>query len=161
VLVLLYPRGDAWHIPLILRPDHMLDHASHVSLPGGVIEAGESSRQAALREFTEELGAPADAIEMLGRLTELYLFASDYRVIPWVGAISTTPSWNPSPREVQRVLEVPLTHLSDPANLGSFDRGQRGVAHSAPCFHFESERIWGATSMVLAELVAIMAGMTV
>src|SRR5262249_39444965 len=42
VLALLYPRDDQWHVPLILRPAHMLDHASQVSLPGGVIEPGES-----------------------------------------------------------------------------------------------------------------------
>ena len=156
VLVLLYPHRGSWHIPLILRPAHMLDHANQVSLPGGVIETGESSRQAALREFTEELGAAADGVELLGRLSELYLFASDYRVLPWVGAVDVPPQWNPSAHEVQRVLEVPLVHLLDPANVGSFERGQRGVAHTAPCYRFESERIWGATSMILAELVEIL-----
>ena len=159
VLILLYPHNGSWHVPLTLRPAHMLDHASQVSLPGGVIEPGESSQQAALREFSEETGASADPIRMLGRLSELYLFASNYLIVPWVGAIESRPGWNPYPGEVERLLEIPLMHLSDPANTGAMERRQRGLTFSAPCFQWESDRIWGATSMVLAELIASVAGL--
>jgi 8-oxo-dGTP pyrophosphatase MutT (NUDIX family) len=161
VLVLLYPYGDRWHVPMILRPAHMLDHASQVSLPGGVIEAGESSQQAALRECAEELGVPADGIRPLGQLSELYLFASNFRITPWVGAIGECPAWNPSPGEVERLLEVPLAHLIDPANTASMDRRHGPVGYRAPCFCWESQRIWGATSMVLAELVASLAELAI
>jgi 8-oxo-dGTP pyrophosphatase MutT (NUDIX family) len=155
VLILLYPHRGEWHVPLILRPAHMLDHAGQVSLPGGAIEPGETGQQAALREFYEELGVPAGDVRLLGPLSELYLFASNFRIEPWVGAIDDDPAWNPSQREVDRLLEVPLAHLMDPANTGTFERRQRGVSFRAPCFCWDSERIWGATSMVLAELVAI------
>jgi 8-oxo-dGTP pyrophosphatase MutT (NUDIX family) len=154
VLILLYPREDHWHIPLILRTADMPDHAGQVSLPGGVIEAGESSRDAALREFTEELGAPSDGVQLLGRLSPLYLFASNYTIAPWVGAMSVAPSWNPNRREVDAVLEVPLSHLVDPANTGRVERRQRGLEFSAPCFRWQSQPVWGATSMILAELLA-------
>lgn len=156
VLLLLYPREGAWHIPLTLRPAHMLDHASQVSLPGGTIEPGETSQQAALREYAEELGAPPADVRMLGRLSELYLFASNYRVEPWLAAVDVAPTWNPSRGEVERLLEVPLAHLTDPANTATFERRQRGITYSAPCFTWQSERIWGATSMVLAELVSLV-----
>lgn len=154
VLVLLYPREGQWHVPLMLRPAHMPDHGGQVSLPGGVIEAGESSRQAALREFSEELGAPADELAVLGRLSPLYLFASNFQIEPWVAATGQAPPWNPSQREVERLLEVPLSHLLDPRNTGHIERRQRGLEFRAPCFSWEQERIWGATSMILAELVA-------
>jgi hypothetical protein len=95
---------------------------------------------------------------LLGRLSELYLFASDFRVIPWVGVVDETPAWNPNPSEVERVLEVPLVHLLDPANTGSMARRQRGVEFRAPCFYWREERIWGATSMILAELAAVLGG---
>ncbi|HEX3725569.1 MAG TPA: CoA pyrophosphatase [Pirellulales bacterium] len=156
VLVLLYPLADHWHIPLILRPAHMLDHASQVSLPGGVIEAGESSAQAAVREFSEELGAAVDGVQLLGKLTPLYLFASDFHVTPWVGWLGEPAIWQPNPHEVDRVLEVPLSHFCDPAVCGTLERRQGGVEYLAPCFHWQAERIWGATSMILAELVAIL-----
>jgi 8-oxo-dGTP pyrophosphatase MutT (NUDIX family) len=160
VLVLLYPHANQWHIPMILRPAHMLDHASQVSLPGGAIEQGESTQQAALREFCEELGAPADDIRLLGQLSRLYVFASNYQITPWVGVSQTHPDWNPNRGEVDRVLEIPLAHFLDPANTDSLVRVQRGLSFSAPCFCWDSDRIWGATSMILAELVASLAGMS-
>lgn len=156
VLILLYPRQGEWHIPLILRPGHMADHAGQVSLPGGTIEPGETGQQAALREFYEELGVPARDVRLLGPLSELYLFASNFRIEPWVGAIDTCPTWSPSHGEVERLMEVPLAHLIDPANTTTFERRQRGISFRAPCFRWDTERIWGATSMVLAELVAVV-----
>ncbi|MEX2114040.1 MAG: CoA pyrophosphatase [Pirellulales bacterium] len=156
VLIALYAVEGAWHLPLILRPQHMVDHAGQVSLPGGVIEPGETGREAALREYREELGAPAEHVQILGRLSDLYLFASNFCIEPWVGVVRETPRWTPSPDEVDRVLEVPLTHLLDPANTGTFERRQGGIIFQAPCFHFESHSIWGATSMVLAELAAAL-----
>jgi 8-oxo-dGTP pyrophosphatase MutT (NUDIX family) len=157
VLILLYPHHDAWHLPLIVRPADMPAHAGQVSLPGGVIEPGEDSRQAALREFVEELGASADDIQLLGPLSEIYLFASNFTIAPWVGAMQAAPRWSPSTREVARLLEVPLGHLRDPANTRQIQRNQRGLSYTAPCFCWESERIWGATSMILAEFVAALA----
>jgi 8-oxo-dGTP pyrophosphatase MutT (NUDIX family) len=154
VLVVLYPHRGAWHLPLMLRPLHMPDHGGQVSLPGGMIEPGESSRQAALREYTEELGAPSEGLSVLGQLSPLYLFASNFQITPWIAVTDTTPSWHPSVREVERLLEVSIPHLLDPANTGHVERRQRGLAFRAPCFNWQSERIWGATSMILAELVA-------
>ena len=154
VLLLLYPQAGQWHLPLIVRPLHMPDHAGQVSFPGGVIEPGETSREAALREFVEELGASADQFEVLGELTPLYLFASNFQVIPWVAAAREVPAWKPSPGEVDRLLEVPLTHLFDSRSLDHVERRQRALAFRAPCFVYEEQRIWGATSMILAELLA-------
>ncbi len=130
VLALLYPRNDQWHIPLILRPGHMVDHAGQVSLPGGAIEPGENARQAALREYSEELGVLPDRVRMLGPLSPLYLFASNYQIAPWVAALDTCPSFSPNAGEVDRVLEVPLAHFFDPANRGTIERKQRGLGFS-------------------------------
>ncbi len=157
VLVLLYPQSEQWHVPLMLRPMHMPDHGGQVSLPGGMIEAGESSQQAALREYTEELGASAKDLHVLGQLSPLYLFASNFQITPWIASTDAAPAWQPSQREVERLLEVPVSHLLDPANTGHVERRQRGLAFRAPCFKWQSERIWGATSMILAELVATIA----
>jgi 8-oxo-dGTP pyrophosphatase MutT (NUDIX family) len=154
VLVVLYPRLDDWHLPPIVRPLHMPDHAGQVSLPGGVIEPGESSREAALREYHEELGAGGEELEILGQLSPLYLFASNFQITPWVAAAPSAPRFSPSEREVERLLEIPLNHLIDPRNTGRVERRQRGLEFHAPCFVWDNQRIWGATSMILAELVA-------
>ncbi len=134
MLVLLYPHERQWHVPLMLRPLHMPDHAGQVSLPGGMIEPGETAREAALREYTEELGAPATGLRLLGQLSPLYLFATNFQIAPWVAATDAAPEWNPSEQEVERLLEVPLSHLLDPASTGHVERRQRGLEFRAPAF---------------------------
>jgi len=156
VLLLVYPEQGEWRIPLIVRPAHMPDHAGQVSLPGGVIEPGEDSRQAALREYVEELGASAHDVEVLGRLSELYLFASNFHVSPWVGVVREAPRFRPSALEVERMLEVPLRHLADPTSHGQIERRHGGLSFAAPCYRFDGESIWGATGMILAEFVSVL-----
>ncbi len=157
VLILLYPHEDQWHLPLTLRPAHLPDHGGQVSLPGGVIEPGETSQAAALRELTEELGVDAAGVELLGELSSLYLFNSNFRVTPWAATFAHRPAWSANPAEVAELFEVPLDHLLDPANTTTHLRAQRGLVSLVPCFQWQSHAIWGATSMILGELAALVA----
>jgi 8-oxo-dGTP pyrophosphatase MutT (NUDIX family) len=156
VLVLLYPHDESWHIPLTLRPTSLPDHGGQISLPGGAIEPGETSREAAIREFHEELGADGLPIEILGRLSPLYVSASNFRVKPWVGVTRQQPHLVANPTEVEEIIEVPLPHLLDPANLGSQQRHTDGISYTAPHFRWQSHRIWGATCLILGELVTLL-----
>lgn len=156
VLVLLYPHEGDWRLPLTVRPATLAAHAGQISLPGGSVEPGETGPQAALRELEEELGVSGAEIELLGGLSPLYVFVSEFQVMPWVAVARQRPAWAPSPYEVAELLELPLAHLLDPANQGRHARRQRGVELSAPHYLFGRHRIWGATSMILAELVAIV-----
>ena len=156
VLVLLYPRENGWYLPLTLRPSHLPDHAGQVCLPGGAIEPAETGREAAVREFHEELGAPGLAIELLGRLSPLFVAASNFHVEPWVGVTGEGPQWFPNPAEVDELLEVPLAHLVDPASFGTHQRSDHGRSYTAPHFLWQSHRIWGATCMLLGELVMVV-----
>jgi len=156
VLVLLYPHQDQWHIPLTLRPAHLPDHGGQVSLPGGAIEQAEESSDAAIREFHEELGAAGLPIDLLGRLSAVYVHASRFRIEPWVAATNQRPQWQPNPVEVEQLLEVPLRHLLDPASLGSHRREYGGRPYTAPHFLWQSCRIWGATCLILGELVTLV-----
>lgn len=156
VLVLLYWHEDRWHLPLTLRPGHLPDHPGQVSLPGGAVEPGETGRHAAVREFYEELGAAGLPIELLGRLSPLYVEASNFSVEPWVGAADRRPEFTPLPAEVEKVFEIPLDHLLDPANFGWHVRRSKGRRYRAPHFLWQGHRIWGATCMILGELVTLL-----
>jgi 8-oxo-dGTP pyrophosphatase MutT (NUDIX family) len=156
VLILLYPHGDRWQIPLTLRPGHLPDHAHQVSLPGGALEPGEPGDRAALREFHEELGPEGIEVRLLGPLSPMYVHASNFRVEPWVAAGDRRPVWNPNVEEVEQLLEVPLAHLLDPANLGGHQRFYRGLPYTAPHIDWQGCRIWGATCRILGELIAVL-----
>ena len=156
VLVLLYPHQGCWYLPLTLRPSHLPDHAGQVSLPGGAIEPGETSREAAIREFHEELGAADQPIDLLGRLSPLFVATSNFGVEPWVGAAASRPQLVPNPAEVDALLEIPLAHLLDPASFGTHERQHEGRSYAAPHFVWQTHRIWGATCMILGELVTLV-----
>lgn len=160
VLLLLYPHEDQWHVPLTLRPAHLPIHPGQVSLPGGAVEPGESTAEAAMREFHEELGNDGTPLDFLGALSPLYVQASNYEVTPWVAVASSRPLFSPSPDEVEKVLEVPLPHLLDPAHFGSDVRQHQGKEYFAPCFLYGTHHIWGATCMILGELTTILGGIS-
>ncbi len=156
VLVLLEPRDGQWTIPVTVRPDHLPDHPGQVSLPGGRLEAGESHRQAAEREFFEELGCELEPDQILGELLPLYVYHSDYFVRSFVAISERLYDYQPCVREVSRVLHVPLSALTcDPvASRQEFSRGL--ATWSAPTMQAPGATIWGATAMILAELAALL-----
>jgi 8-oxo-dGTP pyrophosphatase MutT (NUDIX family) len=158
VLLLLYTRQEDWHLPLTVRPAHLADHPGQISLPGGAVEAGETSAQAAIREFHEELGDDGQPIRLLGSLSPSYVHSSNYVVTPWVAAVDCQPCFVRNAAEVEEILEVPLAHLLDPINFGSHPRQYLGNTFVAPHFSYQSYQIWGATCRILGEFVTMLEG---
>lgn len=156
VLALLYPIDGRWHVPFTVRPKHLPDHAGQVCLPGGALEPGESPRDAAIREFHEEVGADDVTPEIIGSLSPIYVHVSNFRVDPFVAICDRQPEFVRNPSEVDEILQIPLDHLLDPANLASHERSHNGTTYQAPHFCWQSHRIWGATCLILGELVTVI-----
>jgi 8-oxo-dGTP pyrophosphatase MutT (NUDIX family) len=143
-------------LPLIVRSETLEHHAGQIGLPGGLIEPGESSWEAAARELEEELGVAAAGVTPLGELTPLYIYASQHYVVPWVATMEQRPAFVASAHEVAELLEVPLAHLLDSANRGGHERNYRGARLRVPHISWGGHQIWGATAMILAELLAVI-----
>ena len=156
VLALLYPIEDRWHLPFTLRPQHLPDHAGQVCFPGGAVEPDESLEHAAIREFHEEVGADDVTPRIIGSLSPIYVHVSNFRVDTFVAFCEHHPSFTLNPDEVDEILEVPLDHLLNPANLDGHERGERGRTYMAPHFCWKSHRIWGATCLILGELITVI-----
>ena len=155
-LLLIYPDRNRAHIVLTLRADSLGRHSGQVSLPGGVVDPGETYEQAALREAHEEVALNAAAVRVLGALTPIDIPVSGFRLHPIVAAAGAPPELTPSDGEVARILHVPLDDLLDVAHLRSSERTRDGVTLTVPAFHVAGVEIWGATAMVLAEFLALL-----
>ena len=155
-LVLLYPLDDEPHVLLTVRAGRLGKHAGQVSFPGGLIDDGESVEAAALREAFEEVGLDPASVRLVGALSPLYITVSNFAIHPVAGIAGETPVLRPSVAEVARLLPVPVADLADPGNLRRGTRWRDALHCDVPYFAVRNERVWGATAMVLGELLAML-----
>lgn len=167
VAIAMYLDDDGqWKIPLTLRPSTLKHHGGQVCLPGGRVEPGESIREAALREFEEELGRVAKVTTHCGELSTQYVYASDNLVHPVVMMVDR-PSlpWRPDPVEVAEVIAMPLSVLSDSSGRVMLTKSRPmrrdGVevgrfTFRAAAIRYREHDIWGATALILDELARIL-----
>lgn len=156
VLVLLYPADEQWHLPLLLRPTGMAAHGGQVAFPGGMAERGETPEQCAAREAQEELGIDPARLNFLGRLTPLYIYASNFRVTVCVAGTSVRPAFRPDASEVAELLQLPVEELWNDQRIGRHAILRQGVQFEVPHLEFQGRRIWGATRMMLGELQCLL-----
>jgi 8-oxo-dGTP pyrophosphatase MutT (NUDIX family) len=156
-LVLLYPgRSGAPHLVLTVRRDDLPNHAGQVSLPGGEIEAGESFETAAIREAEEEVGVEAPRVRTIGVLSSLHIPVSGFVLHPIVGCCNESPDLRPADAEVARILRVPLRDLLNRDRVRIQLREREGREFEVPYFEIDGETVWGATAMIVAELLWIL-----
>jgi len=153
-LLLAYPRDGETCLALTVRHDALPQHAGQVSLPGGAVDPGETYVQAALREAHEEIGVEPGNVRVLGGLTRLHVPVSRFVLHPVVGVADERPALQPRPGEVDRVLEPSLEQLE--GSLGVETRQRGGVDYEVPFILVEGHKVWGATAMILAELLTLI-----
>lgn len=156
VLVLLYPRQGRLHVVLTRRTSSVAHHQAQISFPGGHKDSHESVLETALRETEEELNVVPSSVRILGELTPLYIPPSNYCIYPVVAATESRPDFRPSPHEVAEVLEIPLDDLLDANNAQREIWRLRDLDVSVPFYLFRGHKIWGATAMVIAELLDLI-----
>ena len=159
VLVLLYEHQDEPWVVLTRRSWHLRHHAGEVSFPGGRREPGDADLWAtALREATEEIGLDADSVTGIGRLDSFVTVGSRSLVCPYVATVDAVPELVADPVEVEQVLHVPLSELTDSDAwreeiwvLDAAFGGERTMTF----FELPGDTVWGATAAVLRRLLSV------
>jgi 8-oxo-dGTP pyrophosphatase MutT (NUDIX family) len=158
ILILFYPSETSIRMVFIKRSEYDGVHSGQISFPGGRKE--ESDRDdvhTALRESHEEIGVPEENVKVLGKLTKLYIPPSNFLVTPVVGCVEARPDLIPDPDEVAEIIEVDLdVLLSEKIMKNTRIQVGAGFQITAPAFCPDGYVIWGATAMILNELLVII-----
>ncbi len=157
VLILLYPKNNIYYLVFIQRPTYNGAHSGQISFPGGQFEEADANLiKTALRESYEEIGICTEDVKVLGTLSPLYIPVSNFEVKPVIAYLSYTPKFKADPIEVNHIIELPLYEFTDIQNKDEVDMHIRGEVFRVPCFYPGSYRIWGATAMILSELIHVI-----
>ena len=159
VLILLFPVNRKLKTVFIQRSVYEGVHSGQISFPGGKHEKSDKDFEAtALRETFEEIGVEPDKIEILAQLTDFYIPPSNFLVKVFVGYSSQQPVFTPDHKEVQSILEVDIDDFYDSRNIADkeFYSTSRKTTVNAPCFLVNGMEIWGATAMMLSELLDVL-----
>ena len=155
-LILLFPFSGEAYTLLTVRGDHLPQHAGQVSFPGGRLEPNETVENAALRESHEEVGLDPRQVRLLGKLSPLYIPASGFALFPVIGIADSRPKFLSKTTEVKRILEIPMITLIGSEGLHLGYRLYKNDCYRVPYFNVEDERVWGATAMILGELLTVI-----
>lgn len=157
VLLLVVYRDAEPYLVFAKKTGSVPHHRGQFSFPGGIVETDDASRvETALREAQEEIGLDPGTVEVLGILDDTPTNSTAFVITPVVGLTEAEPVFRPDGREIERVLEVPLRHLLDPACYREevWERG--GVRRPVVFFTYGEDVIWGATGRILRDFLDLV-----
>ena len=156
VLLLLYPIQDQLYTILTQRRHDLPQHPGQIAMPGGSRDGNETVAQTALREAHEEVGIDPQSVEVVGRLTHIYIPPSHFCIQIVVGVTPERPRWHANPAEIATLLEAPLSMFLDPAFRKTALVERDGRQWQVPYFAIDDHKVWGATAMALGELITLL-----
>ena len=159
VMILLFHENEKLKVVFIRRSFYVGIHAGQMAFPGGRFEESDKTvEETAFREIEEEIGITRNKIELLGRISDIYVPPSNFLISVFVGYLAAKPVYNPDEREVAEIIEVDFDEFLKPENktVKSFHVPSANHSVTAPCYQTPQCDIWGASAMVMSELVDIL-----
>jgi 8-oxo-dGTP pyrophosphatase MutT (NUDIX family) len=154
VLVPLFLKDDEVQVLFTQRTLMVKDHRGQIAFPGGVRDPEDLHLLAtALRETQEEIGLAPEAVEVLGSLPPIATITG-YYITPFVGLIPHPYDFRPSPREVRRLLALPVAEFFAPERWRAGPYTFQGRTTRVCYWHNGQEVVWGATARILLNLLA-------
>lgn len=157
VLILLFPKDGSVRTVFMQRHYYKGIHGGQISFPGGKREPADKDLiHTAIREAHEETGLNHDDISVIDTLTPLFIPVSNMIVTPVAGWTRYKPEFRHHPGEVVFLFEADINKLLDPSIIRIKPMKIHGEMLKVKYFDYYGHEIWGATAMMLHELLSII-----
>jgi len=157
VMAIIYAKEDSPYLLLIERNTYKGAHSGQISFPGGKIEIGESPLTAAIRECHEEVGIDNNRYMVLSPLTEVFVWASNFMVYPFLAISDNIGDMVADIKEVKTIIECPLSYFFDNNNKSEkMMKSYLGISLMAPYYKIHDVPLWGATAMMISEIESLL-----
>ncbi len=159
VLILLFEEHDKIKTVLIKRQEYNGVHSGQISFPGGRKETGDRDLvETAIREANEEIGVECKDINILFPLSTLFIPPSNFLVLPVLAYTNRQAVFIPQPDEVQYTIKTDLADFFETSRvkLKEFQSSSRPTRIFSPCYEIGGHIIWGATAMIISELLEVI-----
>ena len=154
------PQGDIRLVFIRRSPGGV--HGGQIAFPGGRREPEDATLlDTALREADEEIGLPANQVQVLAELPVIGTMATGFRIAPYLGRLAgAPPTWRRQETEIDEILEVRLDDLLAPEAHAIEEWQLPGWPgpRPIPFYRLGPYKLWGATyrivELLLPRLVA-------
>jgi 8-oxo-dGTP pyrophosphatase MutT (NUDIX family) len=157
VLVPVYEKDGEYYIVLTKRTQNLMYHKGQISFPGGAHDKEDSDLAAtALREAFEEIGVRPEDVEILGNLDDQSTYTSKFIITPFVGAIPCPYKFKVSGKEVEELIEAPVSALLAPSAYSPETQDETGRIYDWGHFVYGKHKITGITARILKQLLDLV-----
>ncbi len=161
VMVPIFIKKSEYHLLFTKRTENLNHHRGEIAFPGGVCQAEDKDAlQTALRETREEVGIVPGDVEVLGVLDDFYSI-HNYLITPFVGMIPSDYEYRINTHEIERIIEVPVSHLLKPEVFRVEDWSWKGRTQPVYFYAYRNDEIWGVTAAILKQFLDLVFGQEV
>jgi 8-oxo-dGTP pyrophosphatase MutT (NUDIX family) len=156
VLMPVFLKDGEYHILFTKRTENLNHHRGEISFPGGVRHAWDrDALQTALRETWEEVGILPEDVEVLGCLDDFFSI-HNYLITPFVGMIPGNYEYRINSGEIERMIEVPVSHFLQPGVFRVEDWSWKGRTRPVYFYTYRGDDIWGVTGAILKQFLDLV-----
>lgn len=160
VLVPIYEKMGEHYIVFTRRTQGVMYHKGQISFPGGAYDEKDGYlKVTALREAFEEVGIRAQDVEILGSLDDQATLTSSFVITPFVGATPYPYNFRVNRKEVEELIEAPVSALLNPACFIPETVDDKGKSHPWGSYRYGSHQIIGITARILKQFLDLISAM--
>lgn len=157
VLIPIYENKGERYFVLTKRTQGVMYHKGQISFPGGAYDKEDGDlKSTALREAFEEIGVRPEDVEILGNLDDQVTYTSRFVIAPFVGAIHYPCKFKVNHREVDELIEAPVSALLIPSAWIPETMDDEGKSHPWGHYLYGNHKITGITARILKQLVDLV-----